>query len=92
MQMMAEKCFRPKCVALAPPPVYRPRSRSSGVSVPKDIQEAINIYINNQDCVPRMSLASIAKLLAMIRVVDALPLTAYEQVHCSKERSKRKKL
>ncbi|XP_059086966.1 uncharacterized protein LOC131883499 isoform X2 [Tigriopus californicus] len=63
-----------QCVAIAPPPVYRTDSQ-----VPKDMKDAINIYINNQDCVPRMCLGSIAKLLAMVRAVDKLNIEKRDQ-------------
>lgn len=36
---------------------------------------AISIYINNYDCVPRLSLASVARLLASVRAVDGLGLS-----------------
>ena len=64
-----------KCIALAPPPVYR-----SSIKLPKDMKHKIEIYINNNDCVPRLSLGVIAKLLAMMKSVDALPLTTTEQL------------
>ena len=37
--------------------------------------DAIEIYINNCDIVPRLSLASIAHLLACLRAVDELKLS-----------------
>ena len=64
-----------KCIALAPPPVYR-----STVKLPKEMKEKIEIYINNNDCVPRLSLGVIAQLLAKMKAVDALPLTTTEQL------------
>ena len=64
-----------KCISLAPPPVYR-----STVKLPKEVKHKIEIYINNNDCVPRLSLGVIAKLLAMMKAVDSLPLTTYEQL------------
>ena len=60
------------CIALAPPPVFRPAGRQ-GVST--RVVEAIEIYINNCDIVPRLSLASIAHLLACLRAVDELKLS-----------------
>ena len=56
-----------KCVALAPPPVYRARNSSP-------YQDHINIFINGNDIVPRLSLANLAKLLAMCRAVDQIDL------------------
>ena len=50
------------CIALAAPPVYRSQS-----SLPPRVTNAIEIYINNYDCVPRLSLGKIARLLACIR-------------------------
>ena len=38
----------------------------------------IDIFINNDDIIPRISLASIVKLLKMIRAIDNLNLTNYE--------------
>ena len=40
----------------------------------------IDIFVNNDDCIPRMSLASIAKLVKMVRAVDSLNLTAREHL------------
>jgi hypothetical protein len=33
------------------------------VKLPKEMKHKIEIYVNNNDCVPRLSLAVIAKLL-----------------------------
>ena len=60
------------CIALAPPPVFRPAGRQG---MPTRVVEAIEIYINNCDIVPRLSLASIAHLLACLRAVDELKLS-----------------
>ena len=70
-----------RCVALAPPPVYQ-----SDKSLPYEIVEAIDIFVNNFDCVPRLSLASVARLLAMVRAVDELGLTVGEQLKVLTER------
>jgi sn1-specific diacylglycerol lipase len=43
-----------KCVALAPPPVYR------SISNLAKFNQHINIYINGNDCVPRLSLATLS--------------------------------
>ena len=64
-----------KCVALAPPPVYR-----SDTPVPEDISKRLDIYINNQDCIPRCCLGSIARLVAMVRAVDKIEMSSYEKV------------
>ena len=67
-----------KCIALAPPPVYRP----SSILKPLDayIQQRIIIFVNGNDCVPRLSLANCAWLLSALRAVDNLSLSAYEQL------------
>ena len=41
--------------------------------------DAIEIYINNCDIVPRLSLASVAHLLACLRAVDELKLSLATQ-------------
>ena len=61
-----------KCLALAPPPVYRARKS------PKTFQENIDIFINGNDCVPRLSLANMAKLLAMLRAFDKVELNVQD--------------
>ena len=38
--------------------------------LPEKIQNQINIFINQNDCVPRLSLANLAKLIAMARAID----------------------
>ena len=58
------------CIALALPPVYRSQSELQA-----HISNAIEVYINNSDCVPRLSLGSIANLLASMRVIDDMGLT-----------------
>lgn len=63
------------CVALAPPPVYR-----SDAPVPESISKCLDIYINNQDCIPRCCLGSIARLVAMVRAVDKIEMSSYEKV------------
>jgi len=69
------------CIALAAPPVYRP-----GSSLPEHVISAIQIYINNYDCVPRLSLGSVARLLASMRAVDSLGLSLSEQLSILMER------
>jgi hypothetical protein len=64
-----------RCIALAPPPVYR-----SSVKLAKELKHKIEIFINNNDCVPRLSLGVVAKLLAMMKAVDSLPLSKFEQL------------
>ena len=57
--------------------------RSEKDVVPDSVRGAMAIYINSQDCIPRMSLASIAKLLAVARAIDDLPLTGMQQMRVS---------
>ena len=38
--------------------------------LPAKIQNDIKIFINQNDCVPRLSLANMAKLIAMARAID----------------------
>jgi len=45
-----------KCIALAPPPVYRTET-----DLPDDVLSSIEIFINNNDCVPRLTLGSLAR-------------------------------
>ena len=63
------------CIALAAPPVYR-----AEIALPARVSTAVEIYINNYDCVPRLSLGSIARLLVSMRAVDNLGLTLTEQL------------
>ena len=63
-QIVDPKFTKIKCVALAPPPVYRTASNLA------KFNQNINIYINGNDCVPRLSLANMAKLLATLREID----------------------
>ena len=64
-----------RCVALAPPPVFR-----SDQVLPSAISSAIQIYVNNNDIVPRLSMASVTRLLATVREVDSLGLSLSEQL------------
>ncbi len=66
-----------ECVALAPPPVFRTEDRAKLAR----ISDRISIYVNGQDCVPRMSLGSAARLVTALRAVDALPLTGTQKFH-----------
>jgi len=70
-----------QCVALAPPPVYR-----SNKKIPQSLSSSIQIYINNYDCVPSLSLSSVAKLLAAVRAVDHLGLSLSQQLSILAER------
>ena len=61
------------CIALAPPPVYR-----SDTPLPSEVIKKIEIYINNNDCVPSLSIAVVAKLSAMMKSVDDLKFSLLE--------------
>ena len=67
------------CVALAPPPVYR-HMNPSHTHIPNHIQEKIMIFVNGNDCVPRLSLANCAWLLSAMKAIDNLNLTTYDKL------------
>ena len=48
--------------------------------------EAIDIFINSDDCVPRMSLGSLTRLVLSLRAVDTLNLTVAEQFNILSEK------
>ena len=64
-----------QCIALAPPPVFR-----SPNGLPTKISSAIKIYVNNCDCVPRLSLGSVARIMAEVNAVDDLGLSFNQQL------------
>lgn len=74
-----------RCIALAPPPVYRVSNSIFSKSLPSSVFKKIEIYINNHDCIPRMSLGSLTRLLRSMRAVDNLALTVTEQVNILKD-------
>jgi len=57
------------CLALAPPPVFRPLQ-----AIPDDVRERISIFILNNDLVPRLSLANLALLVKKLRKIDDLKI------------------
>jgi len=63
-----------RCVALGSAPVYR---TEGGINT--DYLDKITVYVNDKDVVPRLSLGSVAKLLAMLRAVDGVELSTEEQ-------------
>merc|ERR1712156_850514 len=69
-QIVDPKHTQIKCIALAPPPVYRSTNLKSS-----KFNENINIFINGNDCVPRLSLANMAKLLATLRAFDQISIS-----------------
>ncbi len=62
-----------RCVAFAPPPVYR-----SPRQLPHEVVNSIDIYINNYDCVPSLSLGVVGKLYTTMVRVDKLRLSKVE--------------
>ena len=64
-----------RCVALGSAPVYRTEGACSAIFL-----DRISVYVNDKDVVPRLSLGSVAKLLAMLREVDGLGLSLDEQL------------
>ena len=69
------------CLALAPPPVFRAKSSWLwDTSLPPLVRERVNIIVNRHDCVPRMCLGSLARLVASLRAIDQLGLTTSEAV------------
>lgn len=61
---------RVKCIALAPPPVFR-----SEVPIPAEVAEKIEIFIHRHDCVPSLSVGVYTKLVAAMKEVDDLDLS-----------------
>ena len=64
-----------RCVALGPAPVYRTIGQVS-----RQFRDSIHIYVNDRDVVPRLSLGSVAKTLAVLREIDSLNLSLDEQL------------
>jgi hypothetical protein len=62
-----------RCVAFAPPPVYR-----SPRQLPDEVVSSIDIYINNYDCVPSLSLGVVVKLYTTMVRVDKLRFSPIE--------------
>ena len=63
-----------KCYAFAPPPVFSPLE-----ILPKILTDAIQVYTNNCDVVPRLSLATFNELIHMIKKIDKCRLSAHER-------------
>ena len=70
-----------RCIALAPPPVYLASKSIFSNSLPASVSEKIEIYIHHHDCVPRMSLGSLTRLLISMRAVDNLAMTVTQQIN-----------
>jgi len=64
-----------ECLALAPPPIYR-----SSTELSDEIKKNLKIIIFNNDIVPRLSLANIAKMLRVLRKMDDLNVPLYSLV------------
>ena len=60
-----------KCIALAPPPVYRSGSIRKRFNDRK-FNDHIQIFINQNDIVPRASLYTVARLFEAARSIDKL--------------------
>ena len=54
-----------KCVALAPPPVYRSEHK-----IPEKFTKNIKIFVNKNDNCPRFSLANVALVIEQMRAID----------------------
>ena len=54
-----------KCVALAPPPVYK-----SSEQLAKNVLDSVHIFVNNGDLVPRASMATLAQFITDIKSLD----------------------
>lgn len=63
-------------MALAPPPVY---IHASETPLSEEIRNAIHIYVNGEDCVPSLSLASVFDLLIVLREVQKMKLTCEDR-------------
>ena len=61
-----------QCIALAAPPVFRSESE-----IP-DMKNHIKNFVNRNDIVPRLSLANMAKIVAMARAIDEIELNALD--------------
>ena len=60
-----------KCIALAPPPAYR----SDSDIIDKKFNDHIQIFIHQNDIVPRASLYTVARLFEAARSIDKLELS-----------------
>jgi len=65
-----------KSVSFGAPPVFL----TDDQQLVDQAKEAIHIYINNSDIVPRLSLANVAQLLVAMHEVDALELSPASKV------------
>ena len=62
-----------KCVALAAPPVYRSR-------LPCKADKHISIFINENDIVPRLSLANMATVITKLRAIDNVAISVQDHL------------
>ena len=69
------KDIKMSCVALAPPPVFGPNHSS----LIENFDKSIHIYVNNNDIVPHLGLATVANLYEEARAVDATQLNPVEK-------------
>mmetsp|Transcript_32778 Transcript_32778/g.94127 ORF Transcript_32778/g.94127 Transcript_32778/m.94127 type:complete len:395 (-) Transcript_32778:114-1298(-) len=71
----AMKSSRVQCYAFGPPPTFEPLW-----ALPSSIRSSTFAFVHGMDCVPRLCLGSLSKLLVMVRQVDALPLTGLQRM------------
>jgi hypothetical protein len=64
-----------RCIALAPPPVYRSES-----TLPANLTDNIEIFIHNNDCVPSLSLGVVAKLVESMQEVSDLDFSVHQVI------------
>ena len=62
-----------KCIALAPPPVYR----SDSDIIDKKFNDHIQIFIHGNDIVPRASLYTVARLFEAVRSINKLEFSFF---------------
>ena len=74
-QCVLRKNAEIKCYAFAPPPVFSSTKIFQG-----DSSEAIEVFVNNRDIVPRLSLATFNDMLHVLQRVDTLKLGMKERL------------
>ena len=63
-----------KCIAIAPPPVFR-----SGY-LHSNFTKNIKIFINENDLVPRLSLHNVARLKAVVETIDSKRSSIFQMI------------
>merc|ERR1712060_203017 len=74
------KAGKIRCYAFAPPPTFEPSS-----AVPHWVQDSIYSFIYNMDCIPRICLGTVSKLLLAVQQVDALQMSTEQRLACLME-------